>query len=51
MVAKLASGLFTSCSLLRNNNMAANLLFKGSLQFTVVGVLPRVTVQHRHLDR
>jgi len=41
LLAKLASGLLYSWSLLRNNNTA--IIFKCSLQVTVVGVLPHVT--------
>jgi len=46
-MTKLASGLFRCWALLRNNNMAT--IFEGSLQVTVVGVLPVVTVELRHL--
>jgi len=46
-VAKLVSGLFDHYSLLRNNKKGTNL--KGPV--TVVGVLPHVTVERRHLQQ
>ena len=42
-VAKLAKGFFNCWSLLRNSTMAINL--QSSLEATVVGVLPHVTVE------
>jgi len=44
---KLASALFCNWALLRNNYMAT--IFEGSLQVTVVGVLPLVTAELRYL--
>jgi len=44
-VAKLVSGLFNRYSLLHNNNMATNL----QTSVTIVGILPHVTVERRHL--
>jgi len=48
-VAKLASGLFYSWSLLRSNKTATNLQY--SLQVTILGVLSHVTAERRHLGR
>jgi len=50
-VAKLGSELFYYWPLLRNNNMATKQTFDDALQLTVVGVLPYVTVERRHLGR
>jgi len=44
---KRVSGLLCCWALLRNNNMTT--IFEVSLQVTVVGVLPLVTVELRHL--
>jgi len=48
-VRKLTIEFFYRWSLLRDNNMAQ--FFKCSLHATVVGVLPRVTVERTHHGR
>jgi len=48
-VAKLESRLFYCWSLLYNNTVSQQQILKDLLQFTVVDILPHVTVECKHL--